>query len=169
MWIMPDGGVAMVNDPTVVSLGNVRTYARLTCEYSGGNRPQVRYVLKVDDDGVARCGHVDLDGYDVRTKHGRDVRPHLSIAAAYSQVVVTPDSIRVGSSPEKRAQAEQAAARRRNRGHRPETIAKVCVDHGRVWGRTAAVAKAFHVSKRQAARYIQSLKDTGLIPTEEKP
>jgi hypothetical protein len=157
----------MVNDPTVVPLGNVRTYAQLTCEYGGGSGPRIRYVLKVRD-GVARCVHVDLDGDDVRAGHGRGVRPHLPIAAC-SQVVAMPDFIRVGSSLEKRAQAEQAAARRRNRGHRPEAIAKVCVGHGRVWGRTAAVAKAFHVSKRQAARYIQSAKDAGLIPTEEKP
>jgi hypothetical protein len=161
MWIMPDGGVVTVIDSEVVPLGDAQTYAQLAYEHSG-NGLRIRYALKIRD-GIARCAHIDLDDDNIRT---RRVRPHLAIAAC-SQIVVMSNSIRVGSSPEKRAQAEQAAARRRDQEHRPEATAKICVDHGKVWGRTAAVAKAFHVSKRQAARYIHDAKDAGYIEEEK--
>lgn len=159
----------MITNPVVVPFGNVHTYAQLTCDYAGGNGPRLRYILEIHD-GIARCVHADLNGTAgrwVRAEHGRNIRPHLAIAAAYSQIAVVSGSIRVGSSPEKRAQAEQAAARRRNGEHRPEATAKICVDHGRAWGRTAVVAKAFRVSKRQAARYIRDAKDAGYNMEEE--
>ncbi|WP_197377554.1 hypothetical protein [Mycolicibacterium baixiangningiae] len=159
---LPDGGNVEITDDQYADMGSGFSYRVVTYR-----KDAVEIVFEIRD-GVPGCVSIKIAGEDgfIRQKdlaaiRLADIREEVYTAVGIGSFTTEGDDYEL-SSPEARKALTRATTRRKVDDNLLRRVAEVhqSVPEG---GRIAAVMGAFHVSERQALRYIRSANDRGFL------